>query len=286
MSTFLQQTVNALVLASVYALIGLGLNLSFGLTGLVNFAHGQFLILGGFIAYEIFRATDSFVAALLGATIAIAVLGVITERTLFRRTYGRPEAGFVASLGLLFVMGAAFVEIWGRDPHSIRPPVSGSVTVLGAIISLDRLTVVILGGLMLALVFAGLRWLPIGRRTRAASEDHTAALLCGFDPLQCGVVAFTVGAACAGFGGALLATAFPFTAYAGYGYVVKGFVVALIAGLGSIPGVAIGGLLLALAEVYGGAYLSSPWSAGFGYAVMLVILLVRPRGLFGSVRAA
>lgn len=286
LTTFLQQLFNGLSLSGLYILVGLGITLVFGLTRTVNFAHGQFLVLGGFVAYEL-RVNDvDFALAVIGSGLLVGALGVVLDRGFLRHTLDVPMNGFIVSLGLILVMETAMNEAWGAEPRRVSSPLHGVWDVEGVRLAHDRVMVLGITFLLVAALFAFLRWTSMGRAMRAAAEDRTASTLVGVNIGRVITVTFVIGCALAGVGGALLGTLVSFTPFSGSTYVMKGFVVAMIGGLGNVGGAAVAGLLLGLAETMGSAYWRSDWQDGFGFALLIAVLLWRPGGLFRGIELA
>lgn len=286
MAEFLQQVVNGLSVGSIYVLVAIGVTLVFGVSRLVNFAQGQFLILGAFLTWALVVGLGlSFWIAVLLVTFGVGLVGVITDRALLRPTIDRPENGFIVSLGLVIALEGLFVEIWSADEKKVPSPVSGVIDLAGTRIPADRIVTFVVAGLGVLALYYVLRRTDLGRSMRAASENRDAASLVGVNVGGSIASAFFLGACLAGLAGAFLATLFPFNAYSGTAYVIKGLAVALIAGLGSVQGALIVGLSLGVIEALGSAYtIGSEWRNGYAYLFMALVLVWRPAGLFGGQR--
>jgi branched-subunit amino acid ABC-type transport system permease component len=278
---FLQQTVNGLSSGSVYVLVGVGLTLVFGVSKVMNYAQGQFLILGSFVGYALVSAGLPWWLALIGATVAVGLLGPGLYLTLFRGLANNQLATFILTVGLGIVIQQAIVEVWGAGQRQINAPFNSTINLGGVIITESRL-------LLFAVcipVVAGLFWLldrtDTGRRMRATAENHDVASLMGINPLATTSVAFWIGSALAGFAGVLLGILYPFTAYSGTSFLIKGLAVALAGGIGNVKGAVLVGLALGLTETYGSAYLIGPqWQDGYAFVLLIAILALRPTGLF------
>ncbi|WP_116997188.1 branched-chain amino acid ABC transporter permease [Desertimonas flava] len=280
MQTFLQQLANGLVNGSVYALIAIGVTLVYGLTNLINFAHGQLVTVGAFAAWS---AVSSGIPFFLAVLIAASVGGgasLAMERGGFRFTAANPINGFILSLGLIFVIEGLMVERYGDSLHRIDVPIDGVLEVGGVQISYQRLVVVAVAAMLTVALMLVLRRTRVGRATRAYAEDPQTTALMGVNTKVLIMGVFLVGGALAGAAGALLLSLFGATVTLGAGFVVKAFVVSLIGGLGSVEGAALAALAVGLAETFGGAYISSRWTDFFGYVLVILIMLVRPSGLF------
>lgn len=290
LATFFQHIVNGLSTSSIYVLLGVGLTLIFGLSRLINFAHGQFLVLGSFIAWELTESGMSYVVATLVAVLAVGALGVVSDRALFRRTIERPMNGFVASLGVAIALQAAMVEIWSADIHQIAKPVTGVWNVSGVDIPKDRALVVLVVVVVVTLLFVVLDRTGVGRALKAAAENRDAARLVGINVGNAISLSFFLGSAMAALGGALIGMVFPFTPFTGSSLIIKGFAVALVGGLGNVRGAAVAGLALGLVETLGTAYgidlgfvtLGPEWRDGYAFVLMIALLAWKPQGLFGA----
>lgn len=278
---FLQQTVNGLSSGSVYVLVGVGLTLVFGVSKVMNYAQGQFLILGSFLGYALVSAGLPWWAALIGATIAVGLLGPGLYVTLFRGLANNQLATFILTVGLGIVIQQAIVEIWGPGQRQINAPFNSTINLGGVIITESRL---LLFGLCIPVV-AGLFWMldrtDMGRRMRATAENHDVASLVGVNPTVTTSAAFWIGSALAGFAGVLLGILYPFNPYSGTSLLIKGLAVALAGGIGNVRGAVLVGLALGLTETYGSAYLIGPqWQDGYAFVLLIAILALRPTGLF------
>ena len=282
METLLQQLVNGMALASVYALLAVGITLVFGLTGIVNFAHGEFLVIGALIAASAIDAGMPFIAACLVAAAAAALLGMAVERFLFRPIASEPIRGFIVSLGLIIAMQHIALKFWGSEQRAIDAPLQqvlafGEVRISAMRIAVTGATVVILA--LFLYLLSRSRW---GRALRAAAIDRETAATVGV-PVQRYVAAtFIVGSALAGLGGALLLSLFPMSPFSGGSYTIKGFAVAIVGGLGSVSGAVIAAVLLGMVEAIASGYISPSWSNAYAFGAMILVLLLRPGGLRGK----
>jgi branched-chain amino acid transport system permease protein len=285
MDIFFQQVVNGLSLGAIYVLVAVGITLIFGVSRLVNFAHGQFLVLGSFITYSLVASGLGFWIAMPIAAVSVGLAGVLTDRGLLRWTIDRPINGFIVSLGLVIALEGLFVEVWSADQYKVPTPVSGVLSVGSVRIPLDRILTFGIGAVSVVLLYLILKRTDSGRAMRATAENRDAAGLVGVSVGRSISTSFFLGALLAGVGGAFLGALFPFSAFSGGGYLVKGLAVALIGGLGSIEGAVLVGLGLGLLETLGSAYgIGGQWRDGYAFAAMVVLLAWRPRGLFGRTR--
>lgn len=285
MAEFFQQVVNGLSVGSIYVLVAIGVTLIFGVSKLINFAQGQFLVLGSFLAFSLVSAGVSFWISAALVTIAVGIAGVVTDRVLLRPTLDKPINGFIVSLGLLIALQGLYSEIWSTEPRKLPGPIGGVIDIASVRMPADRVLTFGVAALSVLILYYILRRSDIGRSMRAASENRDAAALVGVNVGFSISAAFFLGACLAGLAGAFMATLFPFTPFSATIYVVKGFAVAVIAGLGSVEGALIIGLSLGVVEALGSAYgFGSEWTSGYVYFAMVVLLLWRPSGLFGGNR--
>lgn len=295
MVTFLQQLVNGLAISTVYVLVGLGLTVVYGLTRLINFAHGQFVVLGAFGAYSLVRAGLSFWLAVPLSALGVAVLAYFLDRLILRKSIDRPINGFIVSMGVVIVLQTLSVMAWSAESFRVPSPLGGVWNIAGVLISHERgLLLGTTAGMLLALYLILTRT-DLGRSMRAVAENRTAALLMGIDVGRVISAAFVISAIMAAVAGALLGAIFPFNAYWGTGFLIKGLAVALIGGLGNVPGAVTAGFLLGITETMlaayglplpGGLHMGAEWQDGFAFALMIAILIWRPEGLFTRSRTA
>jgi branched-chain amino acid transport system permease protein len=291
LADFLQQLFNALRISSVYALVALGITVIFGLTGIVKFSIGELLTLGAFLSFAFWhndRLTflpavppiPPFFLAVLLAALAIAVLSLILERVAFRFTVDQPINGFIVSLGFILVLQNVIIEFWGTEFRAIQPPFTGVWELGGVRMPVQSWFVVWVTVGLIGLLFLGLRFTKYGRAMRACAEDRDAAALMGIPVDWVIAGTFALGGALAAVAGGLLASIGPFHPYTGAQFLLKGFAVALVGGLGNVEGAVVAALLVGTTETMGAAYLAGEWRDAYTFGLMILILLARPTGLF------
>jgi branched-chain amino acid transport system permease protein len=278
----IQQILNGLSIASVITLIAVGVTLIFGLTGIINFAHGEFLMVGSIVTWLAVSAGWGFPLALVAAVAAVALLGFVLERGLFRFTLARPTNGFIVSLGLIVVLQHVVILFWNANQKSIPRPLSGIWDVGGVRIASVRVAVILITLAVVALTFVAITRSRYGRALRASVEDRDTAALMGIPVRRYITGVFVFGSALAGLGGALLIALFPITPFTGGTIVMKGFAVALIGGLGNLTGAVVAGLILGIVEGLSAGYGFSEWTDAYSFGLMILVLLFRPHGLFGG----
>ena len=284
MDIYLQQAFNTLSSASVYALLAVGVTLVFGLTRIVNFAHGDLLTVGSYTLFLVAPGgAVTFLFGLPAAIVAVAVLAVVLERLLFRHTLVEPIRGFLVSLGLIQIIESGLSYAFTASPRTVEPAVDRVWTVAGINMPVDRV-IVIVGTIA---VFAALTWYlertKAGLVIRAVAIDAETAGLMGAPVTRVIAGTFALGGMLAGAGGAFGALLAPVTPFLGYGLILKGFAVALIGGLGMGRGAVLGGVLLAAVQGSVRSAGLSTWVSFLGFALMIGLLIVRPRGLLRGV---
>lgn len=281
LTEFLQQLFNALTISGVYALVALGITVIFGLTGIVKFSVGELLTLGAFLTFAFWDQNRlTYFLAVPCAAISVGLLSLLLERGAFRFTLNQPINGFIVSLGLILVLQNVIIEVWGTDPRAIRPPFLDVWDVSGVRMPVQHWFVVWVAVALIGLLFLGLRYTKYGRAMRACAEDREAAALMGI-PVEWVIAGtFALGGALSAIAGGLLASLFPFHPYIGSLFLLKGFAVALVGGLGNIEGAVAAAILVGLTETMGAAYLATEWQDAYVFGLMILILLARPRGLF------
>jgi len=282
MEIFLQQVINGLSIGAVIALMALGVTLIFGLTGLVMFAHGELLVIGGFLAWFVtIQLSSSFWLGLLFAIVAVGLIGVALERGVFRFTFDSPINGFIVSLGLIIVLQHLLVELSpvGASIVDVPAPITTVFDLGGARIPATRVLVVGATMAVVALMLWAIYRSGHGRALRASAIDRDTAALMGIPVRRYIMVVFLVGSLLAGLGGALMIGLFPIDPFIGGRFVIKAFAVALAGGLGNPLGAILAAFGLGLAEAMGTQYFQPEWSESYAFIVMVIILLVRPRGL-------
>ena len=278
-----QALLNGFGLAMVYVLVALGLTLIFSILEIINFAHGEFYMLGGYVTYYVFAVFGLYYFATLGlAILAVGLAGVVAERLIFRYLRGKTLNAFIVSLGLLWVMQASAQLSFGVLDKPVPSAFSGIVRAFGLVISVERLVVSLSAIVLIAALYLFLRGSRPGRAMRAVAQDADAAALQGVDIELVSALGFGIGCALAGGAGGLLAPVFAVSPAMGALPVVKAFIIIIIGGMGSLPGAVVGGLLLGSVEGLGSLFMGSAAVNVLGFLVVILVLLVRPRGLFGG----
>lgn len=278
----IQTLLDGLMVGGLYATVAIGVTLVFGIMGILNFAHGQMVMLGAYTAYFVVSAGLGFWPALLIGMVAMGALGLLLERIVFRFTLTDHMQGLTASLGLIMVIEHLAAAAFTPDPRNFEPPLPGSFELAGLTLSSQRMLVL---GLVVVLVVACYLFLQktrIGKAIRALGQNRTGAALVGIQTSQVTAVVFVLGSAMAGAAGVLYGSLFAITPYMAAGPLMKGFILTVLGGLGSVPGAVLAGFLLGIAESLGSRYLSASFRDGYGFILLIIALLYFPRGLFGQ----
>jgi branched-chain amino acid transport system permease protein len=281
----LQDLASGLVIGLAYALTALGLSLIFGVLRIINFAHGEFYMLGGLMLYSLTSRGFSFFPSLAGAVVGTMVVAIVIDWCVLKPLRRSDEVTIaLATLGLSIFLANAALVIWGPVPHQIPSPFSMEPLVLPGGVYLGRLelfgaaaTLVIMGAMHLVLQHTS-----VGRQMRAVVQDRDAAAVVGLNVDLIYRLTFAVGCGLAAVAGGLLGTMFLVYPAMGLQAVLKAFAVVVIGGMGSFSGAVAGGLLLGLAESVGGAWLPSGYKDIVAFIMIVAVLALRPQGLLGS----
>jgi branched-chain amino acid transport system permease protein len=281
-----QEVFNCLQLSSVFALLALGLTLGYALSGIVNFAQADIMMVGGYAAFN----ADSLgfpLAALIAILVTVA-LGIVLERGVFRFTLKRPINGFIISLGLIAVLDNVVASHYSTNPVILKAPFAGVLTVGTSLdMPTESIFTIVITVVLLALFFVIQRNTRWGRALRATAENRSVAQLMGIRSGSYRLAAFAIGCGLAGLAGALIAAQAPITPYVGANYIVSAFAVVLVGGLGSSTGIIAGSLILGAIETFiPFSIVPDQWQPVVALVVIVIVLIVRPRGLFRGVEGA
>jgi len=278
----IQTLLDGFMVGGLYATVAIGVTLVFGIMGVLNFAHGQMVMLGAYTAFFVVSAGLGFWAALLIGMVAMGALGLLLERFVFRFTLSDQMQGLTASLGLIMVIENLAAAAFTPDPRTFDPPLVGSFQIGSLTLSSQRMLVL---GLVLLLVLACHLFLQMtrtGKAIRAMGQNRIGAALVGIAISQVTTVVFVLGSAMAGAAGVLYGSLFAITPYMAAAPLMKGFILTVLGGLGNVPGAVLAGFLLGIAESLGSRYLSASFRDGYGFILLIVALLYFPHGLFGQ----
>lgn len=270
----------------IYILLATGLNVIFGVMKLVNFAHGQLLMAGAFIAYETTKLTglNPYLSIFVSMG-SVALIGVALETFAFRKVRGTEKLNEIfISLGLIYLFENIATLLWEPNYNiQIQSPLAElNLTIGSVLIDYDRLLAMVIVVVILVALILLTKKTKIGLAMRATSQKSEASMLMGININKVYIFTFAVGAALAGAAGALYGILFNFNPLIGALPTIKAFAIIILGGLGSIPGAVIGGLLYGIAENTAVYLLGGIWQDAIAFALLIVVLIIRPTGLFGE----
>ncbi len=303
MDIFLQQILNGLVLGSVYALIALGYTMVYGILQLINFAHGDVLMIGAMTALSVIKALFAavpglphaavFVVALAAAIVVCMAVNVTIERIAYRPLRNAPKlAPLITAIGMSIVLQTLAMIVWGRNYNTFPALLpTDPVEVGGAFITPTQIMIIVLSLVLMGLLVLLINRTRLGRAMRATAENPRIAGLMGVDADRVIVATFAIGAALAAVAGVMMASNYS-TAHFYMGFLpgLKAFTAAVLGGIGNIYGAMLGGLLLGLIETLGAGYLGpltgdvlgAQYQDIFAFLVLITVLVFRPSGLMGE----
>ena len=288
MAVLIQSILSGLLIGGIYALIGTGLTLIFGVMRVINFAQGDLVMVGMYITYFLFKLLhlDPFVAVLLVMPL-LFVLGALLQRTLINRALNAlPQNQILLTIGIGLVLSNTSMLLFTSDYKILSTTYSSSSFAIGPV---HLSTPLVYCFLITACITAALYWFlartETGCAIRATAQDRDAAQLMGIDVRRMGYVAFGLGASLAGAAGALIAPTYYIYPQVGGAFTLKAFVVVVLGGMGSVVGAMLGGLLIGTAESLSAAYIGSASKELCVYVIFLLVLLFKPSGLLGKSNA-
>ena len=299
MDIFIQQIINGLVLGSIYALVALGYTMVYGIMGLINFAHGEVVMIGAMVALFVLKALPGvpvFIVLPLALLAAMAVcmsVGFAIERIAYRPLRRAPKlAPLITAIGISIILQNLAMLIWGRNYHAFPPILPTSAhDIFGATITSLQVVIVIVAGLMMAGLTLLVQRTRLGRAMRATSENPPIAQLMGVNINQIISATFVIGSALAAVAGLMVSANYSIAHYyMGFMLGLKAFTAAVLGGIGNLAGAMLGGLLLGIIESLGagyigditGGFLGSHYQDIFAFFVLIGVLIFRPSGLIGE----
>lgn len=284
--SFLNYLISGISLGSVYAIIALGYTMVYGIAKMLNFAHGDVIMVGAYVVFYSTAAGMPAIPAVLLSVVICTVLGMVIEAVAYRplRSAASPLAVLITAIGVSYLLQNLALLFWSSNTKSFTSVVkipalkAAGLNISGETIVTILACIVIVVGLTLFI-----NKTKPGQAMLAVSEDKGAAQLMGINVNATIALTFAIGSGLAAIAGVLLCSAYPsLTPYTGSMPGIKAFVAAVFGGIGSIPGAMIGGILLGIIEIFGKAYISSQMADAIVFAVLIVVLLVKPTGLLGK----
>ena len=282
-SAVLEQTINGLMAGSVYVLVALGMVLIYGVMHVLNFAHGVLLMVGAYVCHFAFtRVTGSYLAAIAITIVVLALIGIALERAVFRPLQGNLRNQVIASLGLILAIEHLVIAIWGPNALQMKVPATASLVPIGVLrFPVQHLLIIGTTLAVVAVLFVFLKTSKFGTAIRATSQDRQAAMVVGIPVERIDWITFALGTALAALGGALIGPLVLVFPQMGDAPMVKGLAGILLGGMGSVPGAVVGGFIIGITESVSTLFLPTDYRDSVAFVVMVLILLVWPRGLFG-----
>lgn len=285
LNEIIQTILSGVSIGCIYGLVALGFVLIYKATEVINFAQGEMMVLGAFIALTLINVFKfPYWAALLISTLSLGLFGMLLERVVLRSLIGEPVFAIVMltiGLGYFVRSCVSMVPGWGTDTYGFKTPFTDRVVRYGdLLLSWEQLAIILMTGGLILILFAFFRFTRIGVAIRAASQNQLAAVYMGISVNRVFSLTWTISAALGGVAGVLLS---PITfVHMNMGFIgLKAFPAAVLGGFGSIPGAIVGGLIIGITESLAGVYLPVGWKDVAAYIILILVLIIRPEGLFG-----
>lgn len=287
MAIFFQALISGILVGGVYALIGIGLTIIFGVMRIINFAHGDILMVGMYITFFLFTLlhVDPFASIFITGPLMF-LFGAILQKVVINRVLGAlPQNQILLTIGLGLIMSNSVMLAFTSDYRILTTPYSSSsVKTAGISISSPLVYSFLITAAITAVLYWFLLKTDTGQAIRATAQDREAARLMGINVARMSVIAFGLGAALAGIAGALIAPTYYIFPQVGSIFTLKAFVIVVLGGMGSVIGATLGGVLIGIAESVGGVYFGAGWKEVVVFVLFLLVLLFKPSGLLGKSR--
>ena len=282
MDQLTQQIANGIMAGSIYGLLAMSLALVVGVLDIPQFAFGAHAMLGAYVVTMF--AGQGYWVGVAAAVVIMIVVGLVVQALVFDPLRNAdPSTLFIAAFGLMMVLQGLALLFFGPNNRSVQAPVDGSVGILGASVTYQRILVIVATiAAVIALNFF-LRRTAVGRSIRAAGQSRTGALVVGLSPRRIGFVTMAIGSGLAAFAGALIAPISQVYPAMSDGLIIKAFIIIVLAGMGSLNGALIGGYIIGLSESFGSALISLDFKDAYPLILLVAVLLLRPQGMFGKV---
>ncbi len=284
----IQQGINGIVVGSLYVLVALGLTLIYGVLVQINFAHADIVTLGAFAAYFFMHGLDGGYLASIGVALLVgAALGFLVNVAVFAplRERGNELLPLIATIGVSVMLENLMLAWFGPIPYAFESPYSGEVIRLGGtFFTVQSLLIIAMSAATIGLLYAFMKFTFLGKALRAVAQDRETAGLMGIDPNRLIMLTFVIASALAGMGGAMLGPVLVLTPFAGASVIVKAFAIVIIGGFGNVEGTIIAGLLVGLIESFTTQILGPGLIDIVVFALLLLMLAVRPTGLIAERR--
>ena len=290
MDVLVQTFVNGIMSALILILIATGLCLIFGILHIVNFAHGEFYMLGGFGIWWFFDLHPipiggpdavGYILAMILTIIVVGVLGILVEKFLFRPFHGNLIGTMIVALGVMFILQAGTLVSFGITDKAVTSPFIGMTNFGGISLSKERLAAIITSIVFILALYYLIQWTRLGKALRAVAQNREAARVHGINIGRIFSITMGISCALAAAGGALIGPIFYINPYMGAEPIMKAFVAIILGGMGSLLGAVIGGFIIGMTESFVSTYVGAHFAMVVVFLVMIGVLLVRPSGIFG-----
>jgi branched-chain amino acid transport system permease protein len=282
MEGIIQSIANGIMMGFIYVLVALGLSLVFSLMRVVQFAHGEIYMLGAYVAYFICVGFGlPILAAFVISAIALGLVGIALERFFFRRFRGDIENSIIVAIGLILLLQTIATVFFGTQEKYIPEFLPGIMTMGGIRLPWERMLAVWVGIILTVILFIFIRTTKTGQAMVAIAQDLDGAALQGINVNRISAIAMAIGCALAAIAGALMGAIFQIEPAMGGFAMEKGIAVIILGGLGSIPGAVVGGIIIGLIDGVVPIFASTTIAYIIGFALIIIILIIRPRGLLG-----
>ena len=288
LTVILQQGINGVVLGSLYVLVALGLTLIYGVLVQINFAHADIVTLGAFTAYFVTHLFNgNYFAGIAVALIVGAALGWLVNAAIFAplRERGSELLPLIATIGVSITLQNVMLVLFGPIPYAFDTPYSNNVIRFGGMfLTVQSVLIIVMSAIAIGLLYSFMKFTTLGKALRAVSQDRDTAALMGINPNQLIMLAFVIASALAGISGAMLGPVLVLTPFAGTTVIVKTFAIVIIGGFGNVEGTIMAGLIVGLIESYTTQFLDPGLIDIVVFALLLLMLAVRPTGLIAEKR--
>ena len=291
LKSFIEQTINGLQTGSIYALIALGYTMVYGIVKLINFAHGDILMIGAYLTFIAVSNGMPLIIAILLSIVFCAILGVVIDFFAYRPLRNAPKiSALITAIGMSFLLESVALIIFGATPKVIDQKyipgfLSDNKKLNLGVVQISMLTIFVIVVTIICMVALNLfiKKTKLGKATRAVSQDTGAAQLMGINVNKTIAITFAIGSGLGALGGALYAIVYPqIEPYMGMLPGLKAFIAAVFGGIGSIPGAMVGGYVLGLLEAYVKGSFLTTWANPIVFGILILILIFKPNGLFGK----
>jgi branched-chain amino acid transport system permease protein len=279
--TLFQPLIYGLQIGVAYVLLALGLTVIFSIMNVINLAHGEFYMLGAFIVFYMNGLLKvNYFVALLVSVVVVAGIGIFFERIFFRPARGQVVPTVIVGIGLMWLLQTAAQLIFGAQPRGMKEVFQGSVSFLNINLSDSRIVAGIISMILVAAVYLFIYKTKQGKAIQAVAQDREAAMSLGIDVSKVGTLGFGLGCGLAGVAGGIMAPIFFVEPTMGTTTLIKSMSIIILGGVGSVPGAALGGLILGIVESYGQTFLGYS-ATTFPFLIILLVLIFKRTGLMG-----